>query len=349
VTLVKKDTRGIEKDIRSLQERKGLSGTEQEELTRLQSELKRIKDAKEEYLAKNPEHRKFVYPREEEERAEQKGREMAAKDALKRQQPQRDPRRSIYYHEIFNPHGAPPPGMPYMEKSATQWEAEQRKEFDGMVGEGSSDVGGTDSDESDTGSDDIVLPDGPPPLPPANEQSGINRNNDAEEDTSEDEDGIVMPKGPPPGPPSAPRAMLEGIPSGPSAMHQRPPLPLSLNRPPPLPRPMPFRPGQATYRPPLPQRFPNAPMSRTTWSAPPRPNSPPATLPRPPPAAVPSPPSTVITAAPVLRDLKKEATAFVPNALRKKQAATKAKSAKAGLPAAVNAAPRLPDIDGEGE
>lgn len=28
----------------------------------------------------------------------------------------RDPKRSVYYHEIFNPLGAPPPGMPYLEK-----------------------------------------------------------------------------------------------------------------------------------------------------------------------------------------------------------------------------------------
>lgn len=28
----------------------------------------------------------------------------------------RDPTKSVYYDPVFNPFGAPPPGMPYMEK-----------------------------------------------------------------------------------------------------------------------------------------------------------------------------------------------------------------------------------------
>jgi hypothetical protein len=348
VTLVKKDTRGLEKEIRALQAKSGPSSSELEEINRLQSELKRIKDAKEEYLAKNPEHRKFVYPRESEERAEQAEREKAAQNSLKRQQPQRDPRRSIYYHAIFNPHGAAPPGMPYMEKTAEQWEAEQKKDFDSMMGEEDSDEGEGSvdlDDKSDGGSDDIELPEGPPPLPPTEGHASVQKVD--EEDTSEDEDGIVMPKGPPPGPPTAPRAMLEGLPIGPSAMQARPPMPVSRQRPPPLPRP-PFPAGQAVYRPPLPNVVQQPPMPVTSWSAPPRPNPPPATPARPLPAPTPSPPQTVITSAPVLRDLKKEATAFVPPALRKKQAALKAKAAKGGLPSAVNAAPRSPEDEERG-
>lgn len=30
-----------------------------------------------------------------------------------------DPTRSIYYDPVFNPYGAPPPGMPYRERSTS--------------------------------------------------------------------------------------------------------------------------------------------------------------------------------------------------------------------------------------
>lgn len=29
----------------------------------------------------------------------------------------RDPKRSVYYHEVYNPFGVPPPGLPYRERS----------------------------------------------------------------------------------------------------------------------------------------------------------------------------------------------------------------------------------------
>lgn len=328
VNLVKKDTRILEKEIRSLQEKRTRSVAEHEELTRLQSEVNKIKSAKEEYLVKHPDHRNSVYPREAEEKAEQASREKAAQERNKKNQPQRDPRRSVYYDAVYNPHGAPPPGMSYMEKSAEQWEAEQRREFEGIVG---SDSGEEDSDSSDEeeDDDDIALPEGPPP-------SDQHRDVEEEEaDSSADEDGIVMPKGPPPGPPKAPRAMQEGIPTGPSNMHHRPPpLPIMYNRPPPLPSP------QAPY---IQYGMPRPHSSHTmtarpAWSVPPRPNPSMPDSPGPPPP----PPPTVITVAPVLRDLKKEATAFVPTALRKKQAALKAKAAKGELPSAVDPAPITP-------
>jgi len=341
VTLVKKDTRGIEKDIQILQEKKVLSVTEKEELARLTVEVKKIKDAKEEYLAKNPEHRKFVYPREAEEQSEQAKRQEVAQLATKRQ-PQRDPRRSVYYHEVFNPLGAPPPGMSYMEKSAEQWKAEQRKEFESMSGEESATEGEEDGSEEESEEDDeIMLPEGPPPPQPVQVEDDAKE----EEDSSEDEDGIMMPKGPPPAPPSTPRVMQEGPPTKPISMqrpslvpttHIRPPLPPSSfsGRPPfpqqapPMQRPLQYRPQH--YRMPHPVSFvPPPPSSMVSGTSP-------APAPGPPPAR----PPTVITSAPVLRDLKKEATAFVPTALRKKQAAQKAKAAKGGLPSAVNAAPK---------
>ncbi|UZJ57141.1 hypothetical protein CBS101457_006461 [Exobasidium rhododendri] len=349
VTLVKKDTRGIEKEIRALQEKKTRSDAEKEELAVLQAECQRIKEAKEEYLAKNPEHRKFVYPREAEEQAEQVKRQQqqAALESRRRNQPLRDPRRSVYYHEIFNPHGAPPPGMPYMDKSAEQWEAEQRQEFERMAGqesEGSDGKTGEESeeidDESDDDDEDIALPEGPPPSPPAHHQGeGMEEERveaeDGGEDSSADEDGIVMPKGPPPAPPSAPRAMLEGLPTAPSG-YVRPPLP-----PPP---PLQFRPhfhqGPSIRH----AQHPLAhfPMPRSgsasVHTAPSVPGHLASSLPSAP-GPPPPRPAIVITSAPVLRDLKKEATAFVPTAIRRRQAAQKAKASKGGLPSAVNAAP----------
>lgn len=56
---------------------------------------------------------------------------------------------------------------------------------------------------------------------------------------------------------------------------------------------------------------------------------------------------TTISAAPVLRDLKKEATAFVPSNMRRKLKAQQATTAAAGL-VSVNAAPRAVAAAGAG-
>ena len=32
----------------------------------------------------------------------------------------RDPRRSVYYDPVFNPYGAPPPGMEYRERGTSE-------------------------------------------------------------------------------------------------------------------------------------------------------------------------------------------------------------------------------------
>lgn len=100
--------------------------------------MSRITEAKEAYVAAHPEHRKYVYGKE----VQQGGDETVFGDGKKKSISnlsgsntlsvsgsesgnggmgtgmgyQRDPKRSVYYHEIFNPLGAPPPGMPYLEK-----------------------------------------------------------------------------------------------------------------------------------------------------------------------------------------------------------------------------------------
>jgi len=70
-------------------------------------------------VAAHPEHRKFVFP-------ENKANDPSG---LNQQQNQREPpglynrdgklkhpERSAYYDPVFNPFGAPPPGMPYRER-----------------------------------------------------------------------------------------------------------------------------------------------------------------------------------------------------------------------------------------
>jgi mRNA biogenesis factor len=50
---------------------------------------------------------------EERERERQKELKRAFKDAVKGK---RDPRRSVYFDEVWNPYGIPPPGMPWKER-----------------------------------------------------------------------------------------------------------------------------------------------------------------------------------------------------------------------------------------
>lgn len=214
-------------------------------------------------------------------------------------------------------------------------------------GEGEEEQEGEEEEEEE----DIVMPQGPRPEQARQEQG------EGEEDmASEDSDGIVMPEGPPPVPASGTQespsarpalpAQQPPLPPGPPPPHAfqwstplHGPPPPSHYAPPPLPSPRPAAPHgmpSIAYRPRQPappphQQFATHPMaSRPPSHLPPRP-----TAPGPPPPR----PSAVISAAPVLRDLKKEATAFVPPALRKKQAAAKAQAAKGGLPGIVDAAP----------
>ncbi|PWN91275.1 hypothetical protein FA10DRAFT_284220 [Acaromyces ingoldii] len=356
VATVKKDTRSLEADIRRLESKDGgaLSQVEREELGQLKAEVRRIREAKEAYVKEHPEHRKFVFAREMEEEEESKRKQKEGKEAeernrdAKRPWEGRDPRWSQDYDPVFNPLGAPPPGMPYREKTKEQFEAEYGVE-DESAEEDDSD---SDDDDDDDG-DDIVMPDGPPPLPQEEDEG----------DSDADSDGIVMPEGPPPGAP----------PSGPKAMTAQPPLPPGPPPPPQGPALAYGRPFRPTYqphhhpRPPPPPGFGNnvpygAPQGMPYIGGPPPPGFgglPPRPPPRPyaasarPPVAPPGPPPqrppATISVAPKLRDLKKEATAFVPPALRRKQAAERAR-AKAGGLSRIDAAPSSgADDDGTGE
>ncbi|AYO44689.1 Protein saf1 [Malassezia restricta CBS 7877] len=74
-----------------------------------------------------------------------------------------DPTRSIYYDPVFNPYGAPPPGLSYKERPRTPdpyEENKQRKISEIQVKAPSSPPLSQENDSDD----DIVMPAGPPPF-----------------------------------------------------------------------------------------------------------------------------------------------------------------------------------------
>lgn len=90
-------------------------------LAELKHELEKVNKKKEEYVQEHPEQRNLVYRRRRKQvddnstaQAEQplpKKRNLFNKKGLPRH-----PERSIYYDPVMNPYGAPPPGMPYLER-----------------------------------------------------------------------------------------------------------------------------------------------------------------------------------------------------------------------------------------
>ena len=66
-------------------------------------------------VEKHPEHRKFVFP----ERPTDNQASSSSNDPpglFTKDGKLKNPERSIYYDPVFNPYGAPPPGMPYRER-----------------------------------------------------------------------------------------------------------------------------------------------------------------------------------------------------------------------------------------
>ncbi|KDE07354.1 hypothetical protein MVLG_02396 [Microbotryum lychnidis-dioicae p1A1 Lamole] len=389
ISTVKKDTRTLESDIKRLASKRDLTANDKEQLASLRSELERINKAKATYVEAHPEHRKFVYP-ERPEGANGPGGAGPSRDPpglYTKDGKLKHPERSIYYDPVFNPFGAPPPGMPYRERPPT---AEEMSAFMPAPmpapppAESEEDDDEDDSDEDDEDEDeddDIVMPEGPPP-----------GSDDSDEDSDDSLGDIPMPPGPPP-----PKAM-----TGPNGQQNitRPAIqrPSQGPRPPPYPqhrgshpnfnphqqypprptpnfRPPPFHPNGPSQqphhlpaRPPPPSQLDLITGEMSTnyqahqharrndaqanaSSIPPPPTGDPPPPPPPPPSAsvsssatvtgLPTPfaaigasaPAATISAAPQLRDLKKEATAFMPSHLRKKKATTASAStaASAGL------------------
>ncbi|KAF8899135.1 mRNA biogenesis factor-domain-containing protein [Infundibulicybe gibba] len=306
----------IEQDIENLEAVKDLSPELQTKLVDLKAELEKINRKKAEYVAEHPEQRRLVYrPRKRDEDGKAVDEIILPKRNLfKKNGLPRHPERSIYYDPQMNPFGVAPPGMPYAERPLRPDEV--------------------DSEDDDENEDDIAMPEGPPP--------------GAEEVDSDDD--IPMPEGPPPGQILSVNEVISHSP--PNSSHAvPPPLPLpiagSFGTIPPPPPPPPGYPISYVPVPPpgfprvsilasrLPLVFPAIPHHTyqlpDTSPAPPRP--PPPMNPTRSPEAIQHLMSSAqtsaatVSAAPQLRDFKKEATAFVPTALKRKKADASSKPA----------------------
>lgn len=199
-------------------------------------------------------------------------------------------------------------------------------------------------DESEEESDDeILMPEGPPP-----EQD--------EDGDSDDSDDIPLPAGPPPLKiPPPPIAGLSTFSAPPIHLPARPPFGQPGMPPfPPAQRSFQSQSARAQYRPPAPHnRPPNIqdPLSDAPTQTyqgyrmakhelPPKPGILSETGPKP---SSPAPPvgNATISAEPQLRDLRKEAVAFVPRGVKRKKVST------GGV--AINAAPGAGEIDEDGD
>ncbi|KAG6878169.1 hypothetical protein C0993_011242 [Termitomyces sp. T159_Od127] len=343
LALVKKDTWDLEDEIQKLEEAK--NPKEQDRLAELKAELEKINRKKAEKDGDAPPE-EIILPK----------RKIFNKKGLPRH-----PERSIYYDPVMNPYGVAPPGMQYMERAPLPgevWTDEESSDNDDdiMMPEGPPPPRKYDEDFDVDG---IEMPEGPPPhhedqgppppLPP------LPPGPPPPSHLSIPSIGLLPPP-PPPGFPSAGVGFpmvspaLSAYPSG----NILPPPGVPLGFPPPgfpsnnyIPPPMP---------PPPPGFFPrkNQPSIQNTlpqggWSTVlPHPSLPPKpTLA----AHTPQPSkqssgktmaeflSASVSAEPQLRDLKKEATAFVPAAVKRKKPGASVSSSR------VNAAP---GVEGDG-
>ncbi|KIK96559.1 hypothetical protein PAXRUDRAFT_138211, partial [Paxillus rubicundulus Ve08.2h10] len=337
--LVKKDTRGrshLEDEVEKLEASSELSPSDKSRLADLKNELAKIMGKKEEYIKDHPEQRKLVYRSRRQEKGDDQLETLPIeqkRDLFNKHGLPRHPERSIYYDPVMNPYGVPPPGMPYLERPLTADE-----------------VNSADVEDSD---EDIVMPEGPPPTAAMG---------GAESDSDDD---IPMPEGPPPSvvqtsvpaplplpPPFSGSAWQSHIPvnipsppcfgPGPpgSVPHFPPPTALFQPMPPPPPGFFPRRAQSAAsiqdplssipYQTYQAQRASQLPLGHPSLPAKP-PTGPSETIS----ATSVHGAGAIISAEPELRDLKKEATAFIPASLKRKRASALPVASK------VNAAPSV--------
>jgi len=90
-------------------------------LKKLETELRNVKEAKEKFVAANPEAADKVYKtgrRGDGGDREGDGEGSSSQAGLYDENGKlRDPTRSVYFDPVYNPYGVPPPGMPYRERS----------------------------------------------------------------------------------------------------------------------------------------------------------------------------------------------------------------------------------------
>ncbi|KAF8665269.1 hypothetical protein AX16_000290 [Volvariella volvacea WC 439] len=377
--LVKKDTSEIEDEITKLEGRKDLTQADRNRLSDLKSELEKINNKKLEYVKEHPEHRKLVFrPRKKDESAEPI--ELPKRNLFKKNGLPRHPERSIYYDPVMNPYGVPPPGMPYVERPLLPGEVDSQDEMDDDDVSLPRGPPPGPFDQEVTSDDDIPMPEGPPPEKPGSFSAtpllppslpvfpplppGPPPFPPAVPGTIPP--SVALPPPPLPGqmppflPPPPPGALTGPFP---------PPSTFVGNFPPPPPPPPPGfsaaapPPGMLppTGLPPPPPGFfprrqsassiqdPLSAVPHQTYQAH-RANKIASSLPAPHPSLPINPVRAAATAAatievaPQLRDFKKEATSFVPSALKRKKAGPSGSSSSAP---GVNAAPTVEDSSQE--
>ncbi|KAK8864451.1 hypothetical protein IAR55_001700 [Kwoniella newhampshirensis] len=359
---VKRDTRDLEADIRHLKTQ--TDPASKTRLAEVQKELDYINQTKEKFVAEHPEARDKVFrprgpPRQDGEGGSSSGGGAGRGEELSHLYDEsgklRDPKKSVYYDPTYNPFGVPPPGMPYKERTP-EVESEEEDE----------------DDEEEDSDDEIIMPEGPPPKPASD--------SDDDSDDSDDiplPEGPPPPRALPPPIPTGPRAGVIGAP--PMPFRPLPPRPF-FQQPSGMATPigmgggnMPFpNSGPSNFRPPVPRPPPrmNVPHNRPPATVQdPLSDAPTQTYqgyrmgqhalpPRPPTSgdvtaasditakptssglSKPPPEAATISAAPVLRDLRKEATVFVPRGVKKRKG-------PGGGP--INAAPGAGEIDEDGD
>ncbi|KAH7914739.1 WW domain binding protein 11-domain-containing protein [Hygrophoropsis aurantiaca] len=372
--LVKKDTSELEHEIAKLENAVELSAPDKTRLADLKTELTNVMAKKEEYVKEHPEQRKLVYRARRSEKDDNE-KEPAApppkRNLFNKHGLPRHPERSIYYDPVMNPYGVPPPGMPYMERPlrpdepTSDDEGDKDTDDDIAMPEGPPPETNDDGGENDS-DDDIPMPEGPPPnavtqhpLPPRPHLS---------EPLLHISYSSSIVNLPPP-PPGFPNPSIP-LPPKPQFLNTLPPPPPGFPvKPPPLSGfPVqgfpPFPPTGFMQHPlpPPPPGFapriqsasaiqdPLSALPHQTYQAHHASHIPNASVTLPPkpvagnlqPTGAPSAAATV-SAAPQLRDLKKEATAFIPTSLKRKKVAAPAVSTS------VNAAPSLGDSSSQAE
>ncbi|WVQ99444.1 hypothetical protein IAU59_006579 [Kwoniella sp. CBS 9459] len=375
---LKRDTRELEADIRYLKTQ--TDAASKARLAELEAELSYVIKTKEKYVEEHPEARDLVFRnnrnRQNQDGQGQGGSRDSQRAHLYDESGKlRDPKRSVYYDAVYNPFGVPPPGMPYRERTPEEASEEESEEAEDdsddeiVMPEGpppavvaTDENSGSDSEDSDD-SDDIPLPEGPPPpkpvsaIPPIPPPMRMGFAGGAPPPPFPPNGPMNMGSGPgfrppPPRPVAVPlHAMQFGGPGGAGPSNFRPPPhgvprpPRPHNRPPPtIQDPLSDAPTQTfqghrmAHHHALPARpdIPGAPGDRT---------SSPTSIPAKPPLASGSGTAAgvsagEISAAPVLRDLRKEATVFVPRGVKRK---------KVPGGAVINAAPGAGEIDEDGD
>ncbi|KAG9088373.1 hypothetical protein FRC06_002057 [Ceratobasidium sp. 370] len=393
---LKKDTSGVEAEIQEL-ENLGEAKLDQKQVARLKelrAEVERVRKIKQDYVNAHPEQAHLVRGlhgprRRQEPNSSGSGAPPAVRSIFGKNGLPIHPERSLYYDPVMNPHGMPPPGMPYAERPLFPHEIEEDQrqsqltstgtgaDVDAQMSDGSE---GSNTDEAESDDEDIAMPAGPPP--------DVVKDDDDDSSSEDSDDDIPMPAGPPPPKsapplPQGPPPSVLPFPVGAPYPTPFPPFPPTFSPYPNIPNappglPMGFQPGypiaQATmpYPPQMsgPGRGPKPPRDRQHMEAarvvqdplsdvphitfqahqaqrhqlPPAPSQPSAGLPAKPSGTPRATMSATVSAEPELRDLKKEATAFVPASMRR--AAKKGPSNNATTGLQIDAAPGEKDDSG---